>query len=403
MTEALTRGGAGRALLTAAAAGPGEHEVLSLRPPDARAAAEAAEAGIGVRTEAAADLMMSSADVVVVHFWNTAALTDFFAGEWPAMRLALWCHMAGDRAPHVLHEQLLAHIDCLIASCPYTAGHHPGAVMIEPFSRVPASPRHEPAAFAVGHVGQLDETKLHPEFAALHDGLACVAYGDGPLRRGLQAAGVTCPGWVEDVAGALASFSVLGHPLHPEAGEGTELSLQEALLAGVPAVVLAGGGATGTVEPGVTGVLAGDEAGYRSAVIELAGDPDRQRRLGAAAREAARERWDPGRLAGRWAALYEELLGAPKRERAPLAAGEPPAARFVASLGQTPAAAAFAAGDEHSIAACSPQVRVALLNHRDAHPDDASLRRWAGIVLAAAGRNALAAGEFAAAARLGAP
>jgi hypothetical protein len=114
--------------------------------------------------------------------------------------------------------------------------------------------------------------------------------------------------------------------------------------------------------------------------------------------------------------VYEDMLAGSKRTRrwerdpdlAAAAARAPGSARFVESLGHKgihfrdsllgghPEAAVAA---ERSIAAAPPALWSAdsggILHYRRHYPRDPYLRLWSGLVLAAQGRHALAAGEFA--------
>jgi len=91
--------------------------------------------------------------------------------------------------------------------------------------------------------------------------------------------------------------------------EGTPVSLIEAAAAGLPAVATDVGGVHEVVGE-ETGVLVppGDPATLSSALAAMAGDEDRRRRFGAAARRRALERYDAARLLADVDALYRELL-----------------------------------------------------------------------------------------------
>jgi len=91
--------------------------------------------------------------------------------------------------------------------------------------------------------------------------------------------------------------------------EGTPVSLIEAAAAGLPAVATDVGGVHEVVSE-ETGVLVppGDPAALGNALAAIAGDEDRRRRFGAAARRRALERYDAARLLADIDALYRELL-----------------------------------------------------------------------------------------------
>ena len=76
--------------------------------------------------------------------------------------------------------------------------------------------------------------------------------------------------------------------------EGAPISILEAMAAGLPVVASDVGGVGELVVDGATGLLvpAGDPAALAAALERLLADPELRRRLGAAGRERARERFD---------------------------------------------------------------------------------------------------------------
>jgi glycosyltransferase involved in cell wall biosynthesis len=101
--------------------------------------------------------------------------------------------------------------------------------------------------------------------------------------------------------------------------EGTPVSLIEAAAAGLPAVATDAGGVREVVGEG-TGALAprGDTGALASALLSLAGDPERRARYGRAARARALERFGAERLLSDVDALYDELVGRPRSSLEPL-------------------------------------------------------------------------------------
>ncbi|WP_435204605.1 glycosyltransferase family 4 protein [Micromonospora sp. bgisy143] len=158
----------------------------------------------------------------------------------------------------------------------------------------------------VGYVGRLAPEKRVELLAATSrlPGVRVVVVGDGPARRQLERAlpGVTFLGvrHGEDLARLYASLDVFAHTgPHETFGQ----TVQEALASGVPVVAPASGGPVDLVDSGRTGLLVppGDGDALAAAVAELAGDTDRRRAYGVAARAAVRRR--------SWAAVGDELVG----------------------------------------------------------------------------------------------
>ncbi len=140
--------------------------------------------------------------------------------------------------------------------------------------------------------------------------------GDGPDRDAAEEEAdhfnlgedVRFLGKVNQVADLLRSGDLF---LLPSQTESFGLAALEAMACGVPVIASAVGGLPEVVESGVSGFLAppGAIEDMVSEGIAILSDPARQARMGAAA--AARARiFSAERVVPRYAALYEEVLGA---------------------------------------------------------------------------------------------
>ena len=91
-------------------------------------------------------------------------------------------------------------------------------------------------------------------------------------------------------------------------------SALEAAAAGVPIVAASHGGLPEIVRDGETGLLVppGDAAALARALRSLADDPERRRVMGELAAADARERFDPKRMLGEMAAVYERVTQTPR-------------------------------------------------------------------------------------------
>ncbi len=118
-----------------------------------------------------------------------------------------------------------------------------------------------------------------------------VVVGDGPLRAQI-------PGALGFIPNAELGpyYERAAVVCCPSLREGFGVACLEAMAHGRPVVAGAVGGLLDLVEDGVTGLLVppGDAAALRAALERLLGDPELRARMGAAARERARERfsWD---------------------------------------------------------------------------------------------------------------
>jgi glycosyltransferase involved in cell wall biosynthesis len=140
-------------------------------------------------------------------------------------------------------------------------------------------------------VGRLSEEKGVPELLAATAGIPRVVVGDGPLRERVpDAVGFVAP------AALGAYYERAAVVVCPSRREGYGVVAREAMAYGRPVVATAVGGLLDAVEDGVTGlrVPARDPAALRVAIETLLVDAELRRRLGDAARRAARERfsWD---------------------------------------------------------------------------------------------------------------
>ena len=149
-------------------------------------------------------------------------------------------------------------------------------------------------------VGRLSEEKGIDELLEATQGLRRAIVGDGPLRdRVPDAIGFVPPG---SLGPYYERASVV---VCPSRREGYGVVAREAMAHGRPVVATAVGGLADAVEDEVTGLLVPprDPGALRGALERALGDAELRRRLGAAARAAALERFS-------WATATEATLAA---------------------------------------------------------------------------------------------
>ena len=141
--------------------------------------------------------------------------------------------------------------------------------------------------------------------------------GHGGRRQELEALAralglsdaVRFPGFVGgEIASAYAALDVMVHAsTAPEPFGRTAI---EAMAAGVPVIAAAAGGMLEVVEPEVSGLLTppGDEAALAQAMLALATDPERRRRLAEGGRRRVRERFSEAVVGRQIEAAYREAL-----------------------------------------------------------------------------------------------
>jgi glycosyltransferase involved in cell wall biosynthesis len=174
-----------------------------------------------------------------------------------------------------------------------------------------------PEAQVIGSVARLVAQKrldrlLHA-VAALPERVHCVIAGEGPEREPIEALALRLGlrqrlhllGFRTDVGDVLAALDVF---VLSSAAEGMANAMLEAMAAGIPVVSTAVSGADEALGPGADGTAPGvivqaGSAELAAALRPLLEDPGLRRRMGAAGRQRARERFGFERMLDRWEAL----------------------------------------------------------------------------------------------------
>jgi glycosyltransferase involved in cell wall biosynthesis len=231
------------------------------------------------------------ADAVHAH-WLPSGLAALATGK--PFALQLWGTDAelARRAPR-LARPLLRRARVVVAPSEYLA-----AAAVELGAReVRVLPNGLDAPAAVGepaepphvlYVGRLSEEKGVLELVEATAGMPRVVVGDGPLRdRVPDALGFVPHAELGPYYERAAVVCV------PSRREGYGMVAREAMAHGRPVVATAVGGLADAVADGETGLLVppGDPAALRAALERMLGDADLRRRLGAAARARALERY----------------------------------------------------------------------------------------------------------------
>jgi len=183
----------------------------------------------------------------------------------------------------------------------------PNGIRVDRFDALHHSPRR-----CIGTVARLVREKNYPLLLRAVAGMAdidLIFVGDGPLRDELERqAGprVQFLGQRTDVAKLLAGFDVF---VLSSNTEGMSIALLEAMAAGCPIVVTAVGGNTELIQHEVTGLVVppDDESALRAAIERLLADRSLAARLGAAAREIARQRYSVKIMTQRYEVLWRQL------------------------------------------------------------------------------------------------
>lgn len=414
------------------------HAIVVLDPPVSpemflQARRLGVEVFIGPDEERLVDLC-SSVDIVLVQFWNHPALFDLLGKvELPACRVIVVSRVLGTTAPQMLTSDVGTFGDRLIvtsrrsaAAEGYRAAKAAGTPVdfvpgLADFSRLDGFTPEPHDGFVAGYLGSTNAAKMHPRLPEMyaridqpHVRFVICGGGGGEddLRRRFVELGIghraDVRGHVEDIAAALAGMDVFAYPLSGDTYATSDKTVQEAMWAGLPPVVLAGSGPADLVEHEVTGLVAETEEEFSFAVARLASDPALTVELGLRARQYARREFDPARWTRKLRRIVADLCEQEPRRRAKLPVGASAASGFVTSLGE--AGGHFGKsllGEEvrdEQIAASSlveANGEGGVVHYRNHFPDDPHLRLWSGLIAERAGANQLAAEEYRAAKTLG--
>jgi len=174
-------------------------------------------------------------------------------------------------------------------------------------------------ALVVVYVGRLAAEKCVDDLLAVWPALSSDAVllvvGEGPEEVALRAeapAGVRFMGMQDDVAEILSIADVF---VLPSSAEGLSNASLEAAASGIACILSDVGAARQVIDDGITGVLfePGDRVALEAALTEMAADPERRARLGAAGRAHVASRFGIESTVDEFVALYDELLERQRR------------------------------------------------------------------------------------------
>jgi len=185
----------------------------------------------------------------------------------------------------------------------------------------------EPESLVIGTVGRLSAIKGHVHLlraarrVLTHQGRARFVFvGDGPLRNELLitaaelqlAASCAFPGARRDVYDVMSAMDIFALP---SLNEGIPMSLLEAMALGRPVVASAVGGIPEVIQDHVNGRLVppGDAEALAAACLELAGDRELARALGAHARQTIEDSFTHERCGSALLNVYQGVASISER------------------------------------------------------------------------------------------
>ena len=416
-----------------------EHNIVSMQA-DAYAPLvfEARRLGVAVTRGPSSDELnrhVEMGDVVLLHFWNTPRLWQFLTRRPPVARYVIWSKVLGIHPPQILSPNLLAGmVEVVLTSA------HPDIHLVAPraivvpglgdFRRLDGMRSKPHHGFNADYVGTCNIGKIHPHFTRMMEridipeiAVRICGQRDAVLSESIRTSRDPSRfhtlGFIEDIRSIFETSDVFAYPPCETTYATSDKSLQEAMLAGIPPVVLPHGGPAKFVVDGETGIVARSEDEFVGAVEHLYRNPELRLTLGRNARDYALEAFAVERPT---ANLTRAIKGAADRvprnlmeKFAPLDAEDDcDAERFLVSQAWSPTKAASAvsawrAGDDDDLeryVAALPdeafQLEGGILHWRNAIPGNGLLRYWSAMWLARQGRGHDAMAEIDAARRLGA-
>jgi len=297
------------------------------------------------RCHANIDLINSKikdADVVLLHWWNHPLITDLLVrNRLAACRLVLWSHISGAPAPNNFTAKTFEYPDEFIFTTPLSYFESEFVALSEEQKRkvgaiwstggverlanlVPV----EHDGFNIGYVGNLDFTKIHPDFIEICSAVEIPNARFtvvGPLNEKLvqmvDEAGladrIRFTGFVsEDEKWAeLCRFDLFGYPLDPHHYGTCDQTLQEAMAVGIVPVVLNNPMESYIVKHGANGLVARSVAEYVEFLHSLYEDKQMRARLSQQARSYALSEYSLVRMVASWDSVFERLMRQEKTEK----------------------------------------------------------------------------------------
>ncbi len=295
---------------------------------------------------------ITSSDLVQVEWWHHP-LTYQFLYDLPKtpMRMMMWYHVNGCHHPY-LKPETVDIPSAFVLTGEYTCENNywsePQRQHVKDVCPVINSscgfkgldaPKTPHDGFTVGFLGTLDYAKINPNFldylysVADTPGIRFRIVGEGPELENMRAWAsgkeygykFTFTGFVPDISAELAQFDVCAQILNTEPYDTAQLSLQENMAMGVPAIVLNQASEKYIITNDEVGVKVRNISEFREAVLSLRASKERRETIGNAARAYIREKFSCDNLIGKMHPVYASVLEKPAKvvDFKPLIGGTP--------------------------------------------------------------------------------
>lgn len=352
-------GGVGRALQGVAAntSESGEHCFICLETPEKTQFVNAIlELGCEVlispsQTEIIRQI--SSCDILQLEWWSHPAMLECLS-QLPEIsaRLMVWCHISGLYGQRIPIQLLKSASRFLLSSeCSWQA---PQIKQLSPAERQRIEVVHsnggleswpkslaccENAEIAVGYIGSLNFSKLHPDYVEFLASVSVDSFkvsliGDETNKAVLQQQAkeqgrpelLDFIGYTENVVGELSKINVLAYILNPTHYGTNENALLEAMAMGIVPVVLNNPAECAIVEHGITGLVVSRMEEFSQAIKWLDQNPKLRTQLGLQASASIKKRYTRDSMTKAFVDSYKTVMELDKH-----------ALNFIDIFGQRPA------------------------------------------------------------------
>jgi glycosyltransferase involved in cell wall biosynthesis len=288
------------------------------------------------------------ADIVLVHWWNHPLLQFVLLNhQLPIARLLVWAHISGSSSPNNFNHYIFEYADRFIFTTPlsfYTPEFQSlskkikdkvaviwstaGVEKLEKFSQDLKCRNN-----IIGYVGNLDYTKLHPDFLSTCNSKTnskknynYVIIGpltdkfSGDLKRIHKKTKISVTGYIpEDHKFRLmSSFKIFGYPLARGHYGTCDQVIQEAMALGAVPVVLNNPMESYMVKNFKTGLVVSNMSQYEKAIDHLIQNDSLRLKLSKNAQNFARKNYSVKKMSESWLNTFNCILKQKKNKRSPL-------------------------------------------------------------------------------------
>lgn len=286
---------------------------------------------------------IEEADIVLIHWWNHPLLSVFLMTQkLPQCRVIMWCHISGIEAPNNFTPSSLRYPDRFIFTTPMSyrskyisqlkdfEKEKLGVIWstggVERLKSIKPTP-HE--GVIVGYIGNLDFTKLNPNFIKLcemvtDESVKFIVVG-GPVNLELLkqaknsriANRIEFTGYVseEEKWNRLSTFDIFGYPLASHHFGSCDQTIQEAMAVSVPPVVLNNPMESYMVKDNETGFVCNSHQEYALSIDNLAKDKNFREKIGLQAKEFAHSEYSIRKSSMGWDEVFAKAMKISKTEK----------------------------------------------------------------------------------------